>query len=119
MPVAVTTTSARPRTTVVFMKTDECAVAERASRPPARDVASFSTGTDSPVSADSSIERLAATISRPSAGTRSPASSSTTSPGTRSSVITSTMSPSRRTRTLDTSIFSRAARALEALASWK
>ena len=118
MPVEVTTTSARPRTTVVFMKTDECR-SPRGESAAANEVASFSTGTDSPVSDDSSIERLAATISRPSAGTRSPASSSTTSPGTRSSVITSTMSPPRRTRTLETSIFSRAARALDALASWK
>ncbi len=62
MPVAVTTISARPRTTVVFMNTAPCAVAEgRCRRVGAREAASLSTGTDSPVSDDSSTERLAAT----------------------------------------------------------
>ena len=44
--------------------------------------ACFSTGTDSPVSAASSICRLTASTSRTSAGTRSPARSRMTSPGT-------------------------------------
>ena len=49
----------------------------------------FSTATLSPVSAPSSIWSVAATITRPSAGTRSPASSSTMSPGTICSTATS------------------------------
>ena len=59
--------------------------------------ASLSTGTDSPVSADSSTCRLAADNRRQSAGTRSPASNSTTSPGTRSVAFMLVSTPSRQT----------------------
>ena len=51
---------------------------------------SFRTGVLSPVSAASSISSVAATNSRPSAGTRLPASISTTSPGTSSAASIST-----------------------------
>ena len=51
--------------------------------PSSRAAGSFSTGSDSPVSADSWIRRFALSKSLPSAGTRFPASSNTTSPGTK------------------------------------
>ena len=57
----------------------------------------FSTGTDSPVSAASSICRLRARIRRRSAGTRSPASSRTRSPGTIASAGIDPRRPSRIT----------------------
>ncbi|MEZ5135459.1 MAG: hypothetical protein R2699_10500 [Acidimicrobiales bacterium] len=57
------------------------------------------TGSDSPVSVDSSTSRACASITRQSAGTRAPASSSSTSPTTTSSAGTSTTAPSMRTRT--------------------
>ncbi len=57
----------------------------------------FSTATDSPVRAASSIFRLTASMSRKSAGTLSPAESSTTSPGTSSRAGISFSTPSRRT----------------------
>lgn len=96
MPVLVTTTSARPRLTVVFMNT----IPMRSPMGPSATVtasARFSTGTDSPVSEDSSTDRFAANIRRPSAGTRSPASRRTRSPGTSWSIATSSVSPFRRT----------------------
>ena len=55
------------------------------------------TGTDSPVSAASSIFRLALCMILPSAGTASPASSITTSPTTSSSLGMVTSFPSRST----------------------
>ena len=82
MPVSVTTSSARPRTSVVFMKPTFTRSASGTSPVPSIASSSLSTGTDSPVSIDSSTEVDAVTTKRPSAGTRSPASSSTTSPGT-------------------------------------
>ena len=51
--------------------------------------ASFSTASDSPVSAASWTRRLLPLARRPSAGTTLPVSSSTTSPGTRSRADTS------------------------------
>ena len=116
IPVFVTTTSARPRLTVVFINT-------MPMRSPIGTLAAvnasarFSTGTDSPVSDDSSTERLAANSNRPSAGTRSPASRRTMSPGTSWSIATSSVMPLRRTRTRVTSIRSNAANAFDALAS--
>ena len=57
---------------------------------------SLLTGTDSPVSADSSIFRFTASVSTRSAGTWQPASSTTRSPGIRSAAgICLTSSPSR------------------------
>jgi hypothetical protein len=66
--------------------------------PPACSVpASFAAGVLSPVSADSSICRALAWMTRPSAGTSSPAESSTTSPTTTSSAGICAWKPSRRT----------------------
>ena len=60
-------------------------------------MSSFSTGTDSPVKAASSIFNEATSIKRRSAGTTSPASSITISPGTRSVDFTELVCPSRKT----------------------
>ena len=86
---------------------------------PAIGAMSFNTGALSPVRAASSISRVAATSSRPSAGTRLPASKSTMSPGTSSAASISTATPSRRTRAMSFSIFCRAARLASAFASWR
>ena len=67
------------------------------ARRPAIGSVCFSTGTDSPVSAASSICRLTASTSRASAGTRSPARRRITSPGTSSRAGISISSPSRST----------------------
>ena len=89
IPVPVTIISPRPRVTDVFMNT-------MPSRSPSgtssRSIVATSlrTGVLSPVSAASSISSVAATNSRPSAGTRLPASISTTSPGTSSAASIST-----------------------------
>ena len=77
------------------------------------------TGRLSPVSAASSISRVAATQTRPSAGTRLPASTSTTSPGTSSSASISTAWPSRRTRAIVFIICERAFTLSSALDSWR
>ena len=58
----------------------------------------FSAGTDSPVSAASSVRRFLASIRRKSAGILSPDSSRTMSPGVRSSAGMSRVSPSRTAR---------------------
>ncbi len=58
---------------------------------------SFSTASDSPVSAASWARRLTLSRTRPSAGTTFPVSRSTTSPGTRSREEISCTRPSRRT----------------------
>jgi len=64
----------------------------------------FGAGVLSPVSAASSISRVAATSNRPSAGILSPASNVTTSPGTSSSAGISLTTPLLRTCALSTSI---------------
>src|SRR5690606_17509211 len=56
------------------------------------------TGTDSPVSADSSTYKLSARIRRTSAGMRSPLSRATMSPGTRSAAGIRSHTPPRSTR---------------------
>ena len=75
------------------------------------------TGTDSPVSAASSILRLAFSIILPSAGTASPASSSTTSPTTSSSLWIVTIFPSRSTFDVAADISCKASMAFSALFS--
>ena len=75
------------------------------------------TGRLSPVSAASSISRVAATQIRPSAGIRLPASTSTTSPGTRFSASISMAWPSRRTRAIVFIICARALTLSSAFAS--
>ena len=118
IPVEVTTISARPRVSAVFMCTIEVRSASGESPTGTAD-SDFATGWDSPVSADSSTSTPAARVSRPSAGTRSPASSSTTSPGTRSAASTTTTSPERRTRAVATSISRSASRLFSARRSWR
>ena len=77
----------------------------------------LSTGSDSPVSADSSTLRLALSKMRQSAGTASPASSTTMSPTTRSSLFTSRILPSRTTFEVLAAICCRASKASSALDS--
>ena len=78
----------------------------------------FWTGTDSPVSADSSIWRLRAVIRRRSAGTRSPDARCTRSPGTSSSAGMVMRLPSRTTVALSDSMLRMAFSACSALPSW-
>ena len=116
MPVVVTRIVPAPRVTWQFMN----AMSTRS--PSAASAATASTclgvGTLSPVSADSSISRVAAVRMRASAGTRSPASMLTMSPGTSSSIGISTRSPLRRTLALTTIIPWRADALASALPSW-
>ena len=99
MPTAVTTATPRPYDTELPMYTIFFLSPSGTSFSPSAQSfsAHFVTGTLSPVNADSSAFRLAASISRQSAGTASPASSNTTSPTTRSSLLTVTGLPSRKT----------------------
>ncbi len=76
------------------------------------------TGVLSPVRPASSISSVAATRTRPSAGTLSPASKLTMSPGTRSSAGTSSTWPSRLTLAVMISICRSAATLSAALPSW-
>ena len=118
MPVAVTTQSARP----LVMTVDEITILLRSpSTVPSGSTASacLSTGTDSPVMADSSAFRLALSRMRASAGTRSPASSTMMSPGTRKAVSSRTCSPPRTTLARGADIFCSASRAFSALSSWE
>ena len=78
----------------------------------------FSTGTDSPVRAASSIFMDALSSTRQSAGTESPASSSTTSPVTSSADGRCSSLPSRMTLDWAALICCRASRACSLLASW-
>jgi len=80
---------------------------------------SFSTGTDSPVSAASAIRRSRHRTSRRSAGTLSPDCSSTTSPGTIPVESMRVLRPPRITVASVTSVLPRDSIALRALPSWK
>ena len=82
-----------------------------------RAAASFSTGTDSPVRADSSARSSTAFTSRMSAGTRSPARRMTTSPGTSWLLSTVCLRPSRTTVAWGEDSFFRAAMAWSAFHS--
>ena len=84
---------------------------------PLRGLTFFSTGTLSPVSAASSILRLADIVRRISAGTESPASSTTRSPGTSSLLLIVSCLPSRMTLLVDAVISCSAAMAFSALLS--
>src|SRR5215467_9021609 len=80
LPVPTTTPVARPETTSVpenamFARSPTVALADTGS-------VDLSAGTDSPVSAASSVRRFFTSVRRRSAGTLSPDSSSTMSPGT-------------------------------------
>ena len=78
----------------------------------------FSTGTDSPVRAASSIFMDALSSTRQSAGTESPASRRTMSPGTSSELGRWLILPSRTTLDWAALISCRASRACSLLASW-
>ena len=79
---------------------------------------SFSEGTLSPVSADSSALSAAASSIRQSAGTLSPASRAITSPGTSSELGITIISPERYTLLCAALIACRASMADSALFSW-
>ena len=78
----------------------------------------LSAGTDSPVSAASSVRRFFTSVRRRSAGTLSPDSSSTTSPGTSSSAGMRRVSPPRMVRASAESMLRIESSAFSALPSW-
>ncbi len=78
---------------------------------------SLTTGSDSPVSVDSSTSSTEAPTSRRSAGTRSPAERITTSPATMSRAGMGMIRPPRRTRATGDSIVRRASMARVAFPS--
>ena len=97
MPVATTMPAPRPAVTMAVAN----AMFDRSpSGAPGRTTveASFSTGTDSPVSAASCMRSPAASTRRRSAGAMLPSPSCTRSPGTRSRAGTTISTPSRTTR---------------------
>lgn len=100
------------RTTVPVARPVVTTVPALASSPTAR-----VTGTDSPVSADSSTLSRAASASSRSAGTTSPASTRTRSPRTRSAAGRTTSRPSRTTRAVGAASWSNAAIARSARTS--
>ena len=79
---------------------------------------SLTTGTDSPVSADSSACSSATSSRRMSAGTLSPASRATRSPGTSVSDGTDSLRPSRTTRADVRTSERNASSSASALDSW-
>ena len=117
IPVAVTIPSPRPAVTNV----DIYAIFFRSPNgvcSPARKSASFSTGTDSPVSAASWVFRFSVKISRRSAGTCCPALNTTRSPGTSSAESISRSLPSRLTTAFSFVICFRDSSAFWAFPSW-
>ncbi len=78
----------------------------------------LSIGTDSPVSAASSVRRFLTSTRRRSAGMRSPDSSSTTSPGTSSSAGIRRVSPPRMVLASAESMLRIESSAFSALPSW-
>ena len=117
IPVATTRAVHRPAVTRVpdrsrFTRSPRGVSSGRASR------ASFSTGTDSPVMALSSVWRRLHSSTRASAGTRSPASSKMTSPGTRAAAGTCRGVPSRRALAWGADIRRSSSRAWWAWSSW-
>ena len=115
-PVAVSTARPRPRVIAVPAYTIE----DRSASGVAVETGSIdlSTGTDSPVSVDSSTARPAAATRRPSAGTRSPSRRTTRSPGTSCSTPTPISRSSRTTLARRSSASRRPRTACSALASW-
>ena len=116
LPVVTTTPVARPDTTIV----PENAMHSRSPTVALPETASvfFSAGTDSPVSAASSVRRFFASTSRKSAGILSPNSSSTTSPGTSCSAGSMRVSPPRTVRASAESMLRIESSAFSALPSW-
>ena len=118
MPVAVTTARAVPYVMLqpektMFVRSPMAAFSGTSVS------TSFSAGTDSPVSADSSDFRLTARRSRASAGTKSPASSRMRSPGTSIPASMTFSSPPRITRACGADMFFKASSAFSALLSCK
>ena len=114
----VSTTTAVPFPLVIyadaktmFLLSAVCAFSGR------RSTVSFSTGTDSPVNADSSALRLAELISLASAATLSPASSTSKSPGTTSSESISFICPFLKTLACGTDSLFNSSMAFSALFS--
>ena len=114
LPVPVTTASALPRTTNVeaksILNTEPRAVCPSPTTP-----SRLSTGSDSPVSDDSSALSERASIILQSAGTRSPSSSSITSPTVSSAAGSFIRLPSRSTTAEGAESFFRFSIALSAL----
>jgi hypothetical protein len=96
-PVATTRPRPRPDATMLpakpMLRRSARGVSAGSSGP-----SSFSTGTDSPVSTDSSMRRPRASTNSASAPTRIPDSSTNRSPGTNCSPSISRLLPPRRTR---------------------
>ena len=116
IPVAVTTATAVPYVMLhpeksIFERSPSGAFSSTAAS------ASLSEGTDSPVSADSSLFSRTARRIRASAGMKSPASSRRISPGTSSAASMTISLPSRITRACGADIFFSASRAFSALLS--
>ena len=113
IPVAVTTATAvpyvmlQPEKTMLLLSPSGASAFGQA-------LASFSAGTDSPVSADSSLFKLTLCKSLASAGTKSPASKRMISPGTNSDASMIDSALSRRTRACGADIFFNASSALSA-----
>ena len=93
-PVAVTSARPWPATIIVPAYTHDAAAGPSIAPAAAR----FATGSDSPLSNDSSISRSLASSSRASAGTRSPSTSSRMSPHTTATPAMRSRWPSRQTR---------------------
>ena len=118
IPVATTTAFPLPYTTVLPINAIFF-LSPRGTSPLGASMTSqvLSTGTDSPVSAASSIFILAHSIILASAGTASPASSTITSPTTKSSLLTVICLPSRNTLLVAAAISCSASIAFSALLS--
>ncbi len=116
-PVAYTIPTARPRVISEPLKI-RLRRSPRGRSASASAAACFATGSDSPVSADSSAASSSASTRRISADTAPPAPSSTTSPGTRSIVGTFSDRPARRTRVVGTTSEFSVSSARSARYSW-
>ena len=97
-PVAAISTMPWPEVTKVPENTEGKSSPPGRSRARASAEGTLRTGTDSPVSSDSSVARCSACRSRPSAGTRSPSARTTRSPATTSRPAIRRRWPSRITR---------------------
>jgi hypothetical protein len=95
---AVATTTPRPRPLVTTDPVKAMHTRSASDTPSSTGPVRFVTGSDSPVSSDSSTCSSLVSTSRRSAGTRLPDSSRTTSPGTNSRLSISDSRPSRTTR---------------------
>ncbi len=121
MAVSMPVDSTRPTPAPEDMPVPEKAIFRRSARGASSGQttsASFSTGTDSPVRADSSAISSTDRSSRRSAGTRSPVRSSTMSPGTSSALSIVSFFPARMTLAFGELSFFSASMALSARSSW-